>query len=463
MTPTHEQRFLVWTIVASQFAPPFMFAGVAVALPSMGAELGAGAIVLGLVETLFLAGSVAFLLPAGRLADAGDKRTLYKLGLVGFCLASIGIGLVSSTPAILFLRFVQGLMSALYVATGPAILADLVPAPHRGRVYGMSLGAIYAGLMLGPIGAGLLIDAWNWRAVFLVGAFVLLAMAAAIHAMMPSTPRLPLRAVHLPSAALLVTTMLGLVAGAAFVGQGRWAYAVLAGTAAVGAAFLLLQRRIARPLLDLADLAGNAVLRNALLIQLLIYMNAFCTAFMLSIYLQVSLGRSARVTGQLLAVGSILMAVLAPFAGRLADRLRPSGIASAGVACIWISAMLALRLDLQSGLGYVVAILAVQGVGFALFSSPNLTIIMNSVGASALSMASALAAQSRSLGMISGMLMTSLLISLNIGNDPVAEHPALFAETMAAAFRVLAVLSGIAFAVSLIRSGGRPGEAPGRS
>ena len=46
---------LVWTIVASQFAPPFMFSGVAVALPAMGTDLNAGAMSLGLVETLFLA------------------------------------------------------------------------------------------------------------------------------------------------------------------------------------------------------------------------------------------------------------------------------------------------------------------------------------------------------------------------------------------------------------------------
>jgi len=73
---------LVAVVAGSQFAPTFMISGVAVALPAMGAELGAGATSLGLVETLFLASGVAFLLPAGRLGDASDPKTLYKLGLL---------------------------------------------------------------------------------------------------------------------------------------------------------------------------------------------------------------------------------------------------------------------------------------------------------------------------------------------------------------------------------------------
>src|SRR5207302_5079239 len=92
---------------ASQFAPPFMISGVAVALPALGTDLAAGATALSLVETVFLAASVALLLPAGRLGDASDKVTLYKLGMVAFALSSLAAGLVYSMPAILALRYVQ--------------------------------------------------------------------------------------------------------------------------------------------------------------------------------------------------------------------------------------------------------------------------------------------------------------------------------------------------------------------
>jgi MFS family permease len=109
-----------------------MFSGVAVALPGMGTDLGAGATSLGLVETLFLAGSVAFLLPIGRLADAGGKATLYKLGLLSFGVSSLAVAFFSSIPVILFLRFLQGVTSSATAATAPAIVADLVPPERRG-------------------------------------------------------------------------------------------------------------------------------------------------------------------------------------------------------------------------------------------------------------------------------------------------------------------------------------------
>ena len=85
-------------IAASQFAPPFMISGVAVALPALGSDLAAGATALSLVETVFLAAAVALLLPAGRLADASDKATLFKLGMVAFALSSLLIERTRRSP-----------------------------------------------------------------------------------------------------------------------------------------------------------------------------------------------------------------------------------------------------------------------------------------------------------------------------------------------------------------------------
>src|SRR2546426_851136 len=169
MNRTTAHPLLVPAIAASQFAPPFMISGVAVALPALGTDLAAGATALSLIETVFLAAAVALLLPARRLAHASDKAMLYKLGMVTVPPSSLLRGLVSSVPAILCLRFVQGITSAAVQAAGPAIIADAVPPERRGRAYGITIGAIYAGLTLGPICAGFLVDLWGWRAVFLAG------------------------------------------------------------------------------------------------------------------------------------------------------------------------------------------------------------------------------------------------------------------------------------------------------
>jgi MFS family permease len=443
---------LVPAIIASQFTGPFMFSGVAVALPAIGVDLNAGATSLGLVETLFLAGSVAFLLPIGRLADASDKATLYKIGILSFGISSLAGALFSSIPVILFLRFVQGITSSIVAATAAAIVADLVPAQRRGATYGMMIGAVYAGLTLGPICAGFLIDHWGWRAVFWAGGGLVLLGYFPIQLLLASAwRRPPPGAVHLPSTFLIVLAMLLLAIGCSILRFPAAGYPCLAAGLALLVVFWWWQRRVKTPLLNVDLLMRNTVLRSALFIQVLLYTQAFCSVFMLSIYMQVVLGESARTSGQILAIGSLLMALIAPFAGALSDRARPSRVVSVGVAIAFASALLAIALDERSGVFFVALMLALQGVGFAIFSSPNINMIMNSVPPERRTIASALAAQARTLGMLAGMLITAAAISLYIGDEPLGREPLLFVHTMRASFVILAVVSLAALGVSLRR------------
>ena len=444
--------FLVPAIAASQFAGPFMISGVAVALPALGTDLHAGATALSLVETLFLAASVALLLPAGRLGDAADKVALFKLGMVAFAAASIATGLATSMPALLALRFVQGVASAAVGASGPAIIADAVPPERRGKAFGITIGAIYAGLTLGPICAGFLVDLWGWRAVFLVGGAVVLLLLLPVHFMLRARWHRPApRAVHLPSTLLVTVAMLALVGGAATLRDGAAGWAAIALGLALLAAFVLLQRRLDTPLLNVALLVKNRLLAFAVLVQALLYCNAFGTVFLLSLYLQSVLGYGADIAGEVLAVGTLLMAIIAPAAGALADRTRPSLIASCGVAVALAAAVLATFLHAGSSIVMVALVLAIQGVGFAFFSSPNMAMVMNAVPRERSGIAAALSASARSLGMVSGMLIVGALVSVNLGHEPVGADPARYISTMHVAFWVLAAVTAVALAISVSR------------
>jgi len=445
-----SNRALVRTIIASQLAPPFMFSGVAVALPAMGAELGAGATSLGLVETLFLAGSVSFLLPVGWLADAGDKRTLFKMGLLGFGGCALIIGSLSHLPTLLAVRFLQGVFAAAFAATGPAILADIVPPGARGRAYGASLAATYSGLTLGPIVAGLLIDRIGWRAIFTLGGAALLVAFVLVQFMLQSRWRRP---EHLPnpvSVVFVLAAVLSGIAGSATIRRLEVGSTLIGFSFALAAGFVLLQKKLRRPLLDVDALFHNARLRNALIIQLLLYMTAFSSTFMLSVYLQVSLGRPPSEAGRVLAVSTVLMAFTAPFAGRLADRFRPSVLTTLGVGSVLVGTLLGARLGAGSSVAAVAIVLAAQGLGFGLFSSPNMTTIMSSVAASERSMTSALASKARHVGMVSGMLLTTTLVTLFVGHAPVEEHPA---EVVALVQWSYAVLAGLNVAALLLSGG----------
>lgn len=454
----HAHPLLVPALAAAQFAPPFMISGVAVALPALGADLSAGAVSLSLVETLFLAASVALLLPAGRLGDAADKAALYKAGMAAFALASIATGLMGSIGSVLALRFVQGAASAAVQASGPAIIADAVPPERRGRAFGITIGAIYAGLTLGPICAGFLVNAWGWRSVFIVGGVVVFLLLLPAHFLLRTSRFQPPKgAVHLPSTLLVTAAMLALVGGAATLRQGGLGYAGIALGLILLLAFVFLQMKIEKPLLNVRILAENRVLGGALLVQWLLYCNAFGTVFLLSLYMQSVLGHAPDTAGQVLAVGTLLMAAIAPAAGALSDRLSPGKIASAGVAIALAAVLMAACLAAGSHLLAVTAVLAVQGVGFAFFSSPNMAMVMNAVPRSHTGIAAALSATARSLGMVSGMLIVGALVSLNIGDAPVGADPARYIATMHVAFWLLAAVTAAALLLSLA---GRASAAP---
>jgi MFS family permease len=370
--------------------------------------------------------------------------------MAAFALSSIAIGLVSSVPAILALRLVQGACSAAVQASGPALIADAVPPERRGRAYGITIGSIYAGLTLGPIFAGFLVELWGWRAVFIAGGAVVLVLLAPIHFMLRAAWRRPPRgAVHVPSTALVTVAMLVLVAGAATVREGAIGYGAMALGLALLAAFVFLQRRVAQPLLNVEVLARNRVLRTAVLVQWLLYCNAFGTVFLLSLYMQSVLGHSPNTAGQVIALGTLLMAAIAPFAGVLTDRMRPAAIASCGVGIALAAALAATLLDRTSHLVFVALVLVVQGVGFAFFSSPNMTMVMNAVPPERTGIASALSATARSLGMVSGMLVVAALVSVYVGHAPVEAEPARFVAAMHISFWILAVLTAAALMVSV--------------
>lgn len=440
---------LARAIIASHLAPPFMFSGVAIALPQMDTELHAGGTALSLIETLFLAGSLSTMLSAGRLADAGDKRALYKLGMLGFAIFSLAIGLVSSIPIILGLRFLQGMSAAIFSATSAALLVDLVPAERRGRAFGASVGMAYVGLSLGPIVAGWLVEYIGWRAVFFFGAITLFASYAFINEKMPSKFDVPLRVLHKPSVMMVLVAVMMLVFGSSLVRTGTIGYLLLAGGFLIATIFVRYQRQLERPLLNVGALMANRVLHRALFVQMLVYFQAMASMFLLNFFMQISLGIDAKKTGPVLAIGSIVMAIVAPFAGRLSDRLPPRLLVSAGALSILVTGLMATQLTAASSLWYVRGLLAFQGLGFALFSSPNMTLIMNSVRQDKTSMASALAAKARSLGIMSGMLITSVLVSVFVGADKVADHPEAIVKIVTTAFGILAVTTALALVLCI--------------
>ncbi len=439
---------LILFIALSQFSSSLMHAIMGVALPAMGRELDASGVELGLAETIFLATTASLLLPIGRFADATDKNTLFKGGLLALALTTFAIGFQPEMASVIGVRFLQGVAAAFITATSMAIVADIAPRDRLGGMLGLAIGATYVGLASGPFFSGLITTHLGWRWVFFLAAVPPLAAFLLSRAALESRWRAPAAPVNLPHSALLILAILLLVAGGAALGRTILGYGLAALGLALGVLFVMRQRRTPNPLLEIDALRANRRLSRALSVQFLIYCGTVGTTFLLSIHLQVVQGYTPEAAGHVLVMGPIVMAAVAPVAGRFADRIPPNRICAVGAALILCSVALAAFVTARSGLAHFVAIMVFQGLGFALFSAPNIAVIMNSVGPGERGLASALSALMRSLGMMVSMVIVTASLSFRLGAAAVADRPEAFLGVMTVSFVAFAALTALGVAMA---------------
>ena len=406
---------IVWTLAFTNFAGPFMFAGVGVTLPSMGRELAMGGASLGLFETLYLGTAAALMLPFGRLGDAGDKNTIFNLGLVLFAGTTLILGFLQDVPVLLAARTLQGVAAAIISAINMAILTENVPRERLGRAIGLSIGAVYTGLAAGPFVAGMITTHLGWRWVYYLSASVTALACVACWRVLPVAWKRPVLDFDWPGTLTSAAGLMLLVLGSAAVGESSLGWWLGGAGVALLVVFLLVERRAASPLLPLEALAGNPVLLRALTVQLLTYAGAFGTSFLFSIYLQEARGWSAAEAGRILMISPVLMALLAPPSGRLADRVRPQLLVTCGVVMILAGTAAAIPVPSTGSLVLLVLSLVGHGVGFALFSSPNMAVIMSTAPRERTAMASALASLMRTLGMVFAMMLITVFLAVHVG------------------------------------------------
>ncbi len=442
MAERDRSGIVTWTVAVSQFAGPFMFSGVGVALPSIGRDLQVSGAGLGLIEGLYLGAAAALMLPAGRLGDKGDKNSLFTLGMAVFAVATLALAWVPSVALFIGVRGVQGAAAALVTATNMAILAESVPRGRLGAAIGITTGSVYAGLSAGPFVSGLITTHLGWRTMFLLSGLLLLASTVLAWAVLPRSWRSLRMRFDWAGAALSAGAIVAVIVGAAEVGASPRGWALIAAGLVMLAAFLQVQKRAASPLVDLQMLAEAPVLSRALGVQYLTYAGAFGTSFLFSIHLQEAFGWTASAAGKLLMISPVLMALLAPACGRLADRLRPQMLAAFGVLAIVAGTAAAVFVDGDGPLALVVASLALHGVGFALFSTPNMTLIMGTAPRGRTAIAAAVAAQMRTLGMVTSMTIITVMLALMLGTEGLGEAslPG-FLRAMRLALGAISVLS----------------------
>jgi EmrB/QacA subfamily drug resistance transporter len=454
------QRAALVISTLSGFLTPYMGAAVNVALPAIAAEFSLKAVTLGWVATAYMLAAAVFLVPLGRLADIRGRKKIFLLGVTVFTGASILAALAPSAAALIAFRALQGLGGAMIFGTSMAILTCVYPHGERGKAIGISTAAVYLGLSLGPVLGGFLVHRFGWRSVFL--AVVPVGLAGIILTL--TRLRGEWDEARGEKFDALGSAVFGLGLAALMYGFSRLpslfgAGLVGAGLALLGA-FILWEKRVAAPVLDVRLFRANRVFAFSNAAALINYSATSAVAFLLSLYLQYVKGLPPHKAGLVLVAQPVVMALFSPLAGKASDRLEPRVVASVGMAISSVGLLALVFLGPQTSIGFITAALLGLGFGFALFSSPNTNAVMCSVERRAYGVASSTLATMRLTGQMLSLGISVLLIALFVGNVRIgASNLPLFLKSARTAFAVFGGLCVLGVFASLAR-GNRKGPGP---
>jgi len=405
------------TVCIAQFMVPLMLTAVGVALPSLGRELGASAVQLGLVEQLYVLSVAMVVLTFGRLGDIVGQRKVFLPGLVVFTALTWSLGFTQSVNMVMIQRFCQGVGAAMMLSGSLALVAAAYPPRLRGRKIGLVSAFTYAGLSSGPVIGGYLTSHAGWRSIFWMAVPLGLAAIALCVFGMRETPRNASGERMDWPGSLAYGGSVGLIMlGAAHAKE------VPVGPAMIGAGlvglilFLRLERRSTSPLLDMTLLSRNRFFTLSCLAALGNYAATFGITFLMSLYLQYVKGLSPRGAGFVLLLQPLLQMIASPVAGRLTDRIQPARLATTGMLASCVGLLLAAAtLAPGTPLWLVGGELALIGAGFGIFITPNSTAIMGSVSPRQFGVASGMIGSMRTLGMAVSMTTVTLVFSMLMG------------------------------------------------
>ena len=422
MTDRTSTRFILPATTLAAFLTPFMGSSVNVALPMIGRQYDMTAISLGWVATAFLLASAITLVPLGRLADISGRKKIFTTGAVILSLASLVCIWSPNEAAFIFLRAVQGIGGAMIFSTGTAILVSAYPLEHRGRILGVNVASVYIGLTVGPFIGGMLTEHLGWKMIFILSGFLAAGVAfCSLKIPKEALPEARNERFDFHGSILYAVSLFALMYGFSRL-PSRLAVLLIGVGLISFAIFIRTQWRKPSPLLNLRLFADNRTFAYSNLAALINYCATFAVTFLLSLYLQHVKMMTPSQTGLVLVVAPLLQAMFSPLAGRLSDRYEPRLISSAGMILTVIGLAGLFFLAEDTPIHSIVVCLIILGVGFALFSSPNVNAVMSSVENRFYGVASASLATMRMIGQMLSMGIAMLVFALLIGDRSLTEE-----------------------------------------
>jgi len=388
----------------------------AVALPSIATTFAITPTDVASLVTLYL-GAVTVTLPAsGSLGDRFGHRRSFRVGVIGFGLASLIAALAPSFAVLALSRVLQAATGSLVSTSSVALIRDLAPGDRRGATFGMFDMLTSISAALAPLLGGLIVDAFDWRVMFFVAAPVAVVAVAAVGFggpdPDPAPTERPVAGRSVDAIGLFVLALL-LIAVLVALRGGDTVLPAAAVAVVLLVAFILVEARTAEPAVDphlfrsrtfaaaAIGVAGATVVLHATLV-------------IVPLLIERLDGGDPATSGLALLGISAMWAVAAPIGGRWSDRsgrrvpvVAGSAVMAAGLAVLWLTAGSATAL-------IVGLLLAVVGLGMGLSGSPRQVAALDAVDGGWVGMAAGTYYTCRYLGGVVGASLAGAVLGARV-------------------------------------------------
>jgi DHA2 family multidrug resistance protein-like MFS transporter len=406
----------IWAVVAISVAVGMASLDTAIAniaLPAIAADLKVSPADVVWVVNAYQIALVATLLPLGALGEIVGYKRIYLGGLLLFTIASLGCACAWSLPTLLIARVLQGLGASGLMSVNSALIRFVYPNRMLGRGYGYNAMVVGTAFTFGPTVASSILAFGTWPWLFSVNIpFGLVAIAIGMRTL-PPTPRAEHGFDFL--GALLAAGCLGLV----ILGIGSAAHKASPGlvsaelVAGIMLGLILIRRQADHPApmlpIDLFRRPMFALSAATSVCSFAIQGIGFVS---LPFYFEDVLHRTQVETGFFMTPWPLVVAIMAPVAGRLSDRYPVGLLGGVGLVLLGIGMALLAMLPVEPSILNIVWRMAICGVGFGFFQTPNLRAIMSSAPADRSGGASGIVATARLTGQTIGAALAAFCFAL---------------------------------------------------
>lgn len=422
MTATRStRRWLALSVLCvSLFAIVLDNTIVNVALPTLVRDLDADISQLQWVVDAYTLVFAGLLLLAGTLGDRYGRRRTLLLGLAVFGAGSAAAAFAGGVDQLVLARAVMGAGAAFIMPATLSLLTHVfTDTRERAMAIGIWAATAGAGVALGPVLGGILLDHFWWGSIFIVNVPVVVVAIVAAPRLVPESRDAALHRIDWLGAALSAVGLVALVWAVIEAPSKGWGSAsVLAAFALAFVAlvsFVAWQRRAPEPLLDIR-LFRNASFSAASTTVMLLFFALFGFLFVSTQYLQFVLGYSPSAAGVRMLPYAGAMIVAAPLSARFAARFGVRRVVTAGMVCFAGGLALAASITTASGYGRLAIAMVAMGVGMGLAGTPATESIMSSVPPDRANVGSAVNDTTRELGGALGVAIVGSIVSSLYGS-----------------------------------------------